>query len=260
MHVDETDFSSMGRAEQIRHLEVEGYVAFPSILRPDIIARIKRELADAEMLHTSYSAYQTRSVTQPQWVSRAVAELIGYPPVVEFLRDLVGPDIVFTRGFFQRTLPGSPGISMHTDGQPHGSNLFGYEGSCPRLLRVLYYLDDLTRTRAPFRLIPRSHLVPIGLGDTQHRFVKVPLLSKRQRLPDFQIERGFLDLHTESSNLQNKPRRASRRNMLPYELFNRVHLDITFGTAEGTRSPRTSSTNAIPHRLKHFAPPLDSIS
>ena len=47
---------------------------------------------------------------------------------------------------------------MHTDGQSHGSNLFGYEGSCPRLLRVLYYLDELTAERAPFRLIPRSHL------------------------------------------------------------------------------------------------------
>ncbi len=158
MHIDETDFSSMTRAEQIRHLEVEGYVAFPSILTPGIIARIREELADAEMLPTSYSQYQTRSVTQPQWISRAVAELIGYPPIIEFLRDLVGPDIVFTRGFFQRTLPGSLGISMHTDGQPHGSDLFGYEGTCPRLLRVLFYLDDLTPARAPFRLIPRSHL------------------------------------------------------------------------------------------------------
>ncbi len=110
------------------------------------------------MSSTSYSVNQMRSVTQPQWLSRAVAELIGYPPMIEFLTDLMGPDIVFTRGFFQRTQPGSPGISIHTDGQPHGSNLFGYEGSCPRLLRVLYYLDDLTVERAPFRLIPRSHL------------------------------------------------------------------------------------------------------
>ena len=47
---------------------------------------------------------------------------------------------------------------MHTDGQPHGSDLFGYEGSCPRLLRVLYYLDELTPRRAPFRLVPRSHI------------------------------------------------------------------------------------------------------
>jgi hypothetical protein len=158
MNVDETDFGMMSRARQIRHFEVEGFAVFPSILTPDIIARIKCEMAEAEMSHTSYSVNQTRSVTQPQWLSRTVAELIGYPPMIDFLTDLLGPDIVFTRGFFQRTRPGSPGISMHTDGQPHGSNLFGYEGSCPRLLRVLYYLDDLTAERAPFRLIPRSHL------------------------------------------------------------------------------------------------------
>lgn len=158
MNFDPTDFAAMSRAQQIRQFEVEGYVVFPSILTPDIVARIKSELVEAEMSHTSYSVNQTRSVTQPQWLSRKVAELIGYPPMIDFLTDLMGPDIVFTRGFFQRTRPGSPGISMHTDGQPHGSNLFGYEGSCPRLLRVLYYLDELTTERAPFRLIPRSHL------------------------------------------------------------------------------------------------------
>jgi hypothetical protein len=158
MNIERTDFSALTRPEQIRHLEVEGYVALPGILDAERIETIKRELAEAEMGHTSYSGNQTRSVTQPQWLSRAVAELIGYPPMVDFLKDALGPDVVFTRGFFQRTLPGSPGISHHTDGQPHGSDLFGYEGSCPRLLRVLYYLDELTETRAPFRLIPRSHL------------------------------------------------------------------------------------------------------
>jgi len=158
MNIDKVDFSSISRAEQIRRLEVEGYVVFPAILKQDLIARIKSELADVEMSHKSYSIYQTTAVTQPQWQSRAVGELIGFPPMIEFLTKLMGPDFVFTRGMFQRTFPGSPGISMHTDGQPHGSNLFGYEGSCPRLLRVLYYLDDLTSERAPFRLIPRSHL------------------------------------------------------------------------------------------------------
>jgi hypothetical protein len=158
MRLDETDFASMSRPEQIRHFEVEGYVVFPSILPPDLINRVKSEMADAEMSHTDYSTQQTRSVKQPQWVSQTVAELIGFPTMIDFLADLFGPDIVFTRGFYQRSLPGCPGISMHTDGQPHGSNLFGYEGSCPKLVRVLYYLDDLTVERAPFRLIPRSHL------------------------------------------------------------------------------------------------------
>ena len=158
MNIDDTNFSSFSRGEQIRHLEVEGYVVFPSILTSGLIDKLKSELADVEMLHTSYSTRQTRSVKQPQWISRAVAELIAYRPMLDFLTCLMGPDILFTRGFFQRSLPGCPGISMHTDGQPHGSNLFGFEGSCPRLVRVLYYLDELTIERAPFRLIPRSHL------------------------------------------------------------------------------------------------------
>ena len=158
MKVDGTDFGTMTLGERMRHLEVEGYVILPRVLDAQQVARLKSELADAEMANKSYSTQQTFSVTQPQWISRAVAELIAHPPTVEFLTALVGPDLVFTRGFFQRTLPGSPGISMHTDGQPHGSSLFGFEGSCPRLLRVLYYLDDLTPERAPFRLIPRSHL------------------------------------------------------------------------------------------------------
>jgi len=158
MNIDDTDFSAMSREERIRYFEVEGYVVFPGILDEKTISSLHESLADSQMTHTSYSVYQTRAKTQPQWTSRAVAELIGFPPMIEFLHDLLGADIVFTRGFFQRTLPGSPGISLHTDGQPHGSDLFGYEGSCPRLLRVLYYLDELNPARAPFRLIPRSHL------------------------------------------------------------------------------------------------------
>ena len=87
-----------------------------------------------------------------------MAELLANPPVVELLEALCGEDIVFTRGLFTRTLAGSPPISLHTDGQPFGSSIFGYEGSSPRLLRVLYYLDDLTPERAPLRVLPRSHL------------------------------------------------------------------------------------------------------
>lgn len=174
MNLDRVDFRSMSRPEQIRHLEVEGYVVLPEILDADHMNRIKQELGAAEMGHTSYSVNQTRSATQPQWLSMAVAELIGYPPMIDFLSDLMGPDIVFTRGFFQRTLPGSPGISLHTDGQPHGSDLFGYEGSCPRLIRVLYYLDELTTDRAPFRLIPRSHLSFHGQASPYVRYKSHP--------------------------------------------------------------------------------------
>ena len=158
MRIIEKNFESFTRPQQIKHLEVEGYLIIPKVLNEREINDVKVGMSDAEMLHTDYSTKQTRSVKQPQWHSRAVAELIGHPVIIDFLNDLMGPEIVFTRGFYQKSLSGCPGISLHTDGQPHGSNLFGYEGSCPRLLRVLYYLDDLTPERAPFRLIPRSHI------------------------------------------------------------------------------------------------------
>ena len=157
MNIDDTDFANMALGERIRHLEVEGYVVLPNVLDTEHMERIKAEMADAPMQTKDYSDAQTYH-QEPQWRSRALAETIANPHVIQFLQAALGPDIVFTRGLFTRTLSGSPPISLHTDGQPFGSSIFGYEGSSPRLLRVLFYLDDLTPERAPFRLVPRSHL------------------------------------------------------------------------------------------------------
>ena len=206
MNVDDTDFSTFSRGQQIRHLEVEGYVVFPGILDAELIARLKAELADAEMSHKSYSVHQTTSVKQPQWHSQAVAELIGYPPMIDFLADLMGPEIVFTRGFFQRTHPGSPGISIHTDGQPHGSDLFGYEGSCPRLVRVLYYLDELTDKRSPFRLIPRSHISFHAEASPYVRYKSHPEEITLVVPPGSAVVVPSLVLHGSHPNICSQPR------------------------------------------------------
>ena len=157
MNVDETDFSNFSLGEKIRHFEVEGFVVIKDAIDAATIAQINSEMADAPMQTKDYSDAQTFHL-EPQWYSPALGKLIANPPVIEFLEVLFGPDIIFTHGRFARTLSGSPPISLHTDGQPFGSSIFGYEGSSPRLVRVLYYLDDLTPDRAPFRLVPRSHL------------------------------------------------------------------------------------------------------
>ena len=39
MNIDEMDFGSLSRPEQIRHLEVEGYIVLPEILDADRITR-----------------------------------------------------------------------------------------------------------------------------------------------------------------------------------------------------------------------------
>jgi len=173
MHIDPTDFASFTTAQRIRHLEVEGYVVLPDMIDAPTIQRLKDELADLPMNHKDYSEAQTY-IHEPQWQSRAVCQLIGHPPLIEFLQLLTGPDIVFTHGLFTRTLSGSPGISMHTDGQPFGSSISGFEGSSPRVLRVLYYRDDLSPDRVPFRLIPRSHLSFHAQANPYVRYVSHP--------------------------------------------------------------------------------------
>ena len=59
-------------------------------------------MSNAEMIHKDYSIKQTLSVKQPQWHSNAVSELIGHPPMIEFLKDLMGSEIIFTKGFYQK--------------------------------------------------------------------------------------------------------------------------------------------------------------
>ena len=157
VQIDDTDFASMSLAQKIHHFEVEGYIILPQILDVEHIQLLKSELADAPMRPSSYSEAQT-GLTDPQWISPAVCALIGHPPTIQFLRALLGRDIVFTLGAFLRTHPGSVEISLHTDGQPHGSSTFELEGTAPRLVRVLYYLDNITRERAAFRCVPRSHI------------------------------------------------------------------------------------------------------
>ena len=157
MAVDETDFARFLPEPADPPSRNGGLCAPAGCARRRAHSRAEsRAMQELPMGHKDYSEAQTFH-HEPQCASRMVAELIGYPPVAEFLKALMGPkDIVFTHGLFTRTLSGSPGISMHTDGQPFGSSIFGFEGSSPRLLRVLYYLDDLPPERAPFRLIPRS--------------------------------------------------------------------------------------------------------
>lgn len=174
MNIDETNFGSFSRAEQIRHLEVDGYVVLPEILDGGLIQTLKDELADLPVREKDYSKYIVQATKQAQWHSRAAAELIGHPPLIDFLTDLMGPGIIFTRGFYTRAAYGAPSISMHTDGQPYGSSIFDYEGSSPRLLRVLYYLDDLTPQRAPLRVIPRSHLSYHADGNPYNRYLSHP--------------------------------------------------------------------------------------
>ena len=156
--IDTTDWSTLSTAQRIKHLEIEGYVVFPPLVEAAEVEAIKAELDRLPTVGTDYSENQ-RGYSDVQWTDSPHAiELIAQPTMVDFLETLFGDELVCTSCVFALSQPGHPGIAIHTDSQPYGSKIFGMQASAPRLVRVLWYLDDLTPERSPLLVVPHSHL------------------------------------------------------------------------------------------------------
>ncbi len=171
--VDDRDWSAFTLGERIRQIEVEGYLVLPGLLEAGEIAALKDETARLQTRAVDYSVHQ-QVRPNVQFAGGRISQLIAHPPTLAFLRELFGPDVVMMTYSYARSEPGHPGISLHADGQPYGSAIFGYEGSCPWLVRVLYYLDDLTPDVSPFRVVPRSHLCMHADANPYRRYESHP--------------------------------------------------------------------------------------
>lgn len=171
--IDDRDWSTLSTCQRIRQLEVEGYLLLPDVLDPDHVARLKAITATFDTKGVDYSKNQ-RGRPDIQFDGGEITALIGHPPTLAFLRELFGDEVIFMHYGYARSEPGHPGISLHADGQPYGSQIFGFAGSCPVLVRVLYYLDDLIPEVSPFRVIPRSHLSLHAEGNPYKRYAEHP--------------------------------------------------------------------------------------
>ena len=171
---DTTDWSRLNTAQKIKHLEIEGYAVLPDLIPPEDVIKIREELDRLPTVGTDYSENQ-RGFRDVQWSdSPTCINLIALPAMTEFLTTLFGDELLCTSCHFALSRPGHPGIAIHTDAQPYGSEIFGAQASSPRLVRVLYYLDDLTPERAPLKVIPHSHLSLHADGNPYHRFLRHP--------------------------------------------------------------------------------------
>ena len=158
VRVVETDWSRLTETQSLARLNVQGFTVLPRLLDDAAIAKVRGELADLKMNVAPYSPEQKFAASPPQWHSRAFAEMIGHKRMTDFLKKALGDDIVFMLGHYVTSGPGVPGLSLHSDYQPYGSPQKGWNESSPATLRVLIYLDDLTVDRAPFTIVPGSHL------------------------------------------------------------------------------------------------------
>ena len=167
----ETDWAALSTGQQIRSLEVDGYVVLPDLLSAEQIAGIRAELMRLPTQGTDYSAHQ-RGFSGVQWTDSPNAiSVIALPAMISFLERLFGDELICTPCTYAVSQPGHPGIAIHTDAQPYGSKIFGLGASSPCLVRVLYYLDDLTPEHSPFKVIPGSHLSLHADGNPYRRYL-----------------------------------------------------------------------------------------
>lgn len=168
------DWTSLSRAEQIRSMELEGYLVIPGLLSETQLEAIRKELGKLTTRATDYSPHQ-RGHSNVQWSDSPNAiDVIAQSPMIEFLTDLFGDEVICTSCTYGISEPGHPGIAVHTDAQPYGSKIFGQQSSSPVLVRALYYLDDQTPDCSPFKVIPRSHLSLHIDGNPYNRFLSHP--------------------------------------------------------------------------------------
>ena len=171
---EDSDWSALTRAEQIRSIELDGYVVLPEVLSGEQVEAIGEELDRLPTRGVDYSKRQ-RGCNDVQWTESPTAiDIIANPPVVDFLQALFGDELICTSCGYSVSDPGHPGIAIHTDAQPYGSKIFGLQASSPVLARVLYYLDDLTPKCSPFKVIPRSHLSLHCDANPYHRYLSHP--------------------------------------------------------------------------------------
>jgi hypothetical protein len=167
----DVDWASLTIGERVRSIELDGYVVIPNLLSSAQLDAIRAELTLLPTTAVDYSEHQ-RGCADVQWTDSPNAiRVIALPATVEFLEMLFGDELICTSCAYAVSQPGHPGIAIHTDAQPYGSRIFGLAASSPCLVRVLYYLDDLTPERSPFKIIPRSHLSLHSDGNPYRRYL-----------------------------------------------------------------------------------------
>ena len=167
----DTNWESLTTEQRIRSIELDGYVVIPDLLSAAELDAVRGDLSQLTTTAVDYSEHQ-RGCPHVQWTdSPAAVRVIALPSMIDFLGTLFGDDLICTSCAYAESQPGHPGIAIHTDAQPYGSKIFGLASSAPCLVRVLYYLDDLTPERSPFKVVPRSHLSLHADGNPYRRYL-----------------------------------------------------------------------------------------
>src|SRR5262245_30528856 len=103
--VDGRDWAALTFGEQLRMLELEGYLVIPDLLAAEQVAALKAQAATLTTRAADYSESQ-RTSGRFHRQGGALAELVGHPRATAFLRAVFGDELVVMSCVYAISKPG----------------------------------------------------------------------------------------------------------------------------------------------------------
>ncbi|MET1071680.1 MAG: phytanoyl-CoA dioxygenase family protein [Umezawaea sp.] len=153
-----TEWANLTVGEQVHSLEIDGFVVLNNVLAENTLGELRDLLGRSTLTCSSYTDKQWFRHNLHRDGEPEVFRLIEQPTTLGFLRTLFADELVCVGVSCSRSEPGYDGMPLHTDSHPYGSNQLGTISTSPVIVRVLYYLDDITADRSPLLVVPGSHL------------------------------------------------------------------------------------------------------
>ena len=145
-------YHRLSRKEQSRY-KTDGYLAPLSVLTSDEVAFFRKKFD--ETLDAFGPEVNPHDIRQPQLHFDWAHTLSRYPRLVDYVEDLIGPDIMVCRGTFFWKDSGGDFYSFHQDAYPLGFS----EEHADKFLTAWIALSPSTKANGCMQFVPGSHKV-----------------------------------------------------------------------------------------------------
>jgi Protein involved in biosynthesis of mitomycin antibiotics/polyketide fumonisin len=145
-------------AQELKQFHEDGYVVFEGALNAEQAAKVKAGIQEA------FEGKGHEVMLQGPMFERGeqFEELVDYPPIIDFIEAILGPECQLSSMNGMRTTPNNAVSKWHVDEAlffplPDGVELDPRIQMPVYLVNALYYLDDLTEEMGPTQVVPGSH-------------------------------------------------------------------------------------------------------
>lgn len=147
-------------SEQVQQYQTEGYLFPIQVFSSEEVVHFKSEFERTKALLGEHAT--PHDLRQPQIHFRWAYDIATHPKILDVIEDLIGPDILVSRGSIFFKDPGPGYYTFHADAYPLGiSNEHAY-----KFASVWIALTDSNEANGCMQVVPRSHLTKIEHTET----------------------------------------------------------------------------------------------